>query len=125
LEGVCYALNDVLLAVESGSDGIDQINVSGGFVHSQTWMQLLSDICGKRLSLLNVEDASAMGAAFLGMKAVGLNDGKYPECSKQSNQHSVQPDMTKHKAYKRNFEVFKGLYSGLKDSMHEINLINS
>ena len=125
LEGICYALYDVLQVVERSSERIDQINVSGGFVQSTTWMQLLSDICGKRLALLHTEDASALGAAFLAMKALGLNEGKYPEIPKKSIQNYIEPDMTKHQIYKRNFAVFKSLYSGLKDSMHEIHLINS
>ncbi len=124
LEGVCYALNNVLLAVEDRSERINQINVSGGFVNSQTWMQLLSDISGKRLALLQTEDASAIGAAFMAMKAIGLNGGQYPEEQQKAGQNIIDPDIQKHELYKQNFLVFKGLYSGLKDSMHQLNHIN-
>ena len=124
LEGVCYALNDVLLAVETRSENIDQINVSGGFVNSRTWMKLLSDISGKRLALLQTEDASAIGAAFMAMKAIGLNGGKYHYEPQNANQNIIEPDMEKYKLYKQNFLIFKSLYSGLKDSMHQLNLIN-
>ncbi|MEJ7693444.1 gluconokinase [Daejeonella sp.] len=125
LEGICYALNDVLIAVETGSENISQVNVSGGFVNSQTWMQLLADITGKRLALLQTEDASAKGAAFMAIKALGLNDGKYPADIQNDRSIFIEPDPEKHKLYKRNFQVFKRLYSGLKDSMHQLNLINS
>lgn len=125
LEGVCYALNDVLQAVETSVENIDQINVSGGFINSQPWMQLLADITGKRLALLQTEDASAVGAAFMAVKALGLNGGKYPAQRLNDLSVIIAPDMEKHKLYNKNFLIFKGLYSGLKDSMHQLNLINS
>lgn len=125
LEGVCYALNDVLLTIENKSENIDQINVSGGFVNSPTWMQLLADIVGKRLVLFQTEDASAMGAAFMAIKVLGLNGGKYPDEPQTGNQRPIEPDMDKFKLYKQNFVVFNSLYSALKDSMHQLILINT
>ncbi len=124
LEGICFALNDVLLAVEDGSEIINQINVSGGFVNSQTWMQLLSNITGKRLALIHVQDASAMGAAFLALKALGLNGGEYPAEPDQTPQ-LIEPDMDEHIRYSKNFLIFKSLYSSLKDSMHQLNVIKN
>lgn len=124
LEGICFALNDVLLAVEDGSESINQINVSGGFVNSQTWMQLLSNITGKRLALIHVQDASAMGAAFLALKALGLNGGEYPAEPDQTPQ-LIEPDMDEHIRYSKNFLIFKSLYSSLKDSMHQLNVIKN
>ncbi|RYG34815.1 MAG: gluconokinase, partial [Chitinophagaceae bacterium] len=125
LEGVCLALNEVLQAVESRSESITQIKVSGGFVNSKTWMHLLADISGKRLVLQQTEDASAIGAAFMAMKAIGLNGGKYPVETQNDKTVLIEPDAEKHKLYNKTFVVFKGLYSGLKDSMHQLNLINS
>ena len=125
LEGVCYALNDVLLTVEDKSESINQINVSGGFVHSRTWMQLLADITGKRLTLLHTEDASAVGAAFMALKVLGLNGGKYPDKPKTGDQQNIEPDLDTFNLYKQNFVVFKSLYSVLKDSMHQLNRIKS
>ncbi len=125
LEGVCYALNNVLQAVEARSENIDQINVSGGFVNSQLWMQLLADITGKRLALLQTEDASAIGAAFMAIKALGVNGRKYPVETENGQSVVIMPDLEKHRLYMQNFLVFKRLYSGLKDSMHQLNLIYS
>lgn len=123
LEGICFALNDVLLAVENGSESINQINVSGGFVHSQTWMSLLANITGRRLALIQTEDASAVGAAFLALKALGLNGGKYPN-EPQNAAQIIEPNMQAHKFYRQKFVIFKSVYSGLKDSMHQLNPIN-
>jgi gluconokinase len=125
LEGVCFALNDVLLAVENKSEHIEQINVSGGFVNSLTWMQLLADISGKRLAVWQTEDASAVGAAFMALKVLGLNSGNYPAEPQNGNQITIEPDRLKHIAYGQNFQIFKGLYLALKESMHQLNLTRS
>jgi gluconokinase len=59
LEGICYALNDVLLGIERYSGKITQISVSGGFVHSRIWMKILSDVTGKTVIMVQQDDASA------------------------------------------------------------------
>jgi gluconokinase len=125
LEGVCYALNDVLLAVEQYSATIDQINVSGGFVASKIWLQILADITGKRLSLVQTEDASALGAAFIAMKKLALTErGAYPSLSKNKKESFIEPDPIKHAIYSKNFAIFRTLYKTLKDAMHQIHSLN-
>ena len=47
IEGICYALNDVLQSLAASGQQIDQLNVSGGFVSSPVWLQILSDVAGK------------------------------------------------------------------------------
>lgn len=124
LEGICFALNDVLLAVEDGADVIEQINVSGGFVNSRTWMQLLADISGRRLALIQTEDASAVGAAFMALKKMGMNGGKYPNEPARATQ-IIEPDMERHGRFSKNCLIFKNLYSSLKDSMHHLNTLKN
>ncbi|MGB4401098.1 MAG: gluconokinase [Daejeonella sp.] len=124
LEGICFALYEVLWAVEDGSDGIEQINVSGGFVNSKTWMQLLADITGRRLALVQTEDASAIGAAFIALKALGMNGGKYPDEPGKATLF-IEPDMVQHHLYSRNFAVYRNLYSSLKNSMHQLSTENN
>lgn len=123
LEGICFALNDVLLAVENESESIKQINVSGGFVYSQTWMALLANITGKRLALVQTEDASAVGAAYMALKAHGPKRGKYPN-EPQNAIQIIEPDLEVHSRYREQFLIFSRLYYNLKDSMHQLNLIN-
>ncbi len=74
LEGICFALNDVLLSLEESGQAVIQLNVSGGFVSSAAWLQIMADITGKKLVLVSTEDASAVGAAWLAVKAMGLSE---------------------------------------------------
>ena len=120
LEGVCYALKDVLDAVAQHTTTINQIHVSGGFVHSRVWMQVLSDITGKELVLLQTEDASAVGAAYLAMKAIGIEITS-PTAEDKT---VIRPDLKNHQLYLDNFSIYKQLYQDLKSSMHRLQELN-
>jgi gluconokinase len=116
LEGICFGLNDVIKVLES-TVSIKQINVSGGFTHSKEWMQLLADITGKPVYLLQSEDASATGAALLGMKA-NNQIKKYTAISGSELPVLVTPNENNHQFYRKLFPIYKDFYSGVKKSMH-------
>ncbi|RYF84429.1 MAG: hypothetical protein EOO03_14820, partial [Chitinophagaceae bacterium] len=119
IEGICFALNDVMKAVEAAGTDIKQINVSGGFVHSKIWMQILADVTGKKLVLVSQEDASAVGAAYLAAKAVGLVKD-YPP-NKNLYSETIMPDEVNRLKYQRNFLIFKQLYANLNLTMHRLH----
>ncbi|GAB3936151.1 gluconokinase [Mucilaginibacter myungsuensis] len=116
VEGVCFALNDVLKTLE-GSAKINQLNVSGGFTHSDEWMQILADITGKRLVLLQQEDASAVGAAYLAMQATDSN----ADLPTPQDVHIVEPRKASTWVYSKTFPIFRQLYSATKAAMHQLN----
>jgi gluconokinase len=124
IEGICYALNEILEAIEESSSTIKQLNVSGGFVVSKNWVQILSDITGKSICVLQMDDASSIGAAFLGIRALKhLND--YSSLPKPAPQMTILPDMNKHSIYQEHFLIYKKLYSSLKSSMHEVHQLHA
>jgi gluconokinase len=112
LEGICYALNDVLDAVQQNAESITQINVSGGFVKSDLWVQTLADITGKKLVIIQSEDASAVGAAFMALKYTG-NIDEYPSGG-ATDLKIFMPNPETAAAYKKNFATYKRLYPALK-----------
>ena len=116
LEGVCFALQEVLLSIEDPAHPIQQVNASGGFVQSPVWVQLLANITGKKISVLQTEDASATGAAWLGLKALHI----IPDYSslQQEKGMDVHPQKEAVKVYKKAAAIFKTLYPSLKTSMH-------
>ncbi len=123
LEGVCFALYQVLQILEAATGPVQQLNVSGGFIHSRTWMQMLADITGKKLSLVQTEDASAIGAALLAMKSTGMIDN-YQAFYKQQPE-IIAPNAANHQVYQQQYGVFKNLYGLLKESMHQLYFQNS
>jgi gluconokinase len=113
LEGVCYALNDVLHSLEQSSEKITQINISGGFITSATWMQVLADVTGKKLVVQQVEDASTMGAIDLAVSA--LFPGK--QLPVDANPLTINPNLDNYKIYAKSFSLYQRLYNDLKNSM--------
>ncbi len=121
LEGICYALKDVLQAVEQNAEPISQINVSGGFTKSEIWVQTLADITGKNLAILQTEDASAVGAAFMALKNIGAMD-EYPSAGGDLKLYRPEPQNAD--IYNRNFEIFRQLYADLSKTMHRFHKLN-
>jgi gluconokinase len=122
LEGICFALKDVLDAVQQNSEPITQINISGGFVKSTVWVQTLADITGKTLSIVQSEDASAVGAAFMAMKASGFIS-EYPSAALTDGQ-LIKPIAANSKVYEKAFVTYKQLYKDLKATMHKVSGVN-
>ncbi|WP_426667912.1 gluconokinase [Mucilaginibacter sp. McL0603] len=122
MEGICYALKDVLDAVQQNSKLITQINVSGGFTKSDVWVQTLADITGKNLAILQADDASAVGAAFMALKNIGVIK-EYPSVTADLKVFKPQTQNTE--VYSRNFTIYRQLYSDLKETMHKVYKMNN
>jgi gluconokinase len=121
IEGICFALFDVLNALEETAGSVERIYLSGGVVQSDAWPQLLANITGKKIIVNDAADASALGAAFIGMKAVGiLNDLEDVSLFRQELK-TFEPDTLEHTVYENYFEVYKSLYDKLKDAFEAIS----
>ncbi|WP_316819415.1 gluconokinase [Pedobacter gandavensis] len=122
VEGICYALNQVLIALVPDKREIVQLHVSGGFVHAKIWMEILADITGKEIVLLQTEDASAIGAAYMAIKAIGLTQS-YPLSSGEKER--VKPNADHHLVYQELFSIYAQLYPALQQSMHQLENFTS
>lgn len=124
LEGICFALNDVLNAVENPNQPIEEIVISGGFISSPTWVQLLADITGKKLVLLQSDDASAIGAIYLAMEALDV-DIKEIMNKEAADRVVITPNNEAHATYSKIFPIYKKLYGELKQSVHQLHSLNN
>ena len=120
LEGICFALNDVLKAVEQPEQPINEIVISGGFISSSTWVQLLADITGKKLVLLQSDDASAIGAIYLCMEALDI-DLSEALINDAQDKTIIEPNVDTHAIYNTIFPIYKQLYSDVKSSVHKLH----
>jgi len=124
LEGICFSVVEVLQALEETSGRVKNIYLSGGIIKSQNWVQLLADISGKQIMVNEAADASALGAAFIGMKAIGsikkITDAKMF----LKNVKTIKPNAAHHRAYKKYVRIYNSLYEKLKDSFGELASIS-
>ena len=115
VEGICFSLLDVYNSIQENNGNAGRIFVSGGFIQSAEWLQLLADIFGVKLTIALKTDASAYGAALLGWHALGniadfgtIDERYFPV------QQEIQPDKTNTEVYRKNFSIYKRLYGRLE-----------
>lgn len=114
LEAVCFALLQVAGLMETNDHTATTIYASGGFTASPLWLQIMSDVFNKPIKVCGTADASAMGAAFLGMKALGqIREWKDVKNFIQIEKEYL-PNSLSNRQYQINFEIYKGLYQKLK-----------
>jgi gluconokinase len=123
IEGVSLALYSIANAMESSGLAIEEIHVSGGFVHSEEWLQILADIFGKKICLINAEDASAVGAAYLGMRALNLIEDYYDLRPKREVEYL--PLEQNNKVYQKVFSIYESLYKKLMPDMENVATLRS
>ncbi len=117
IEGISFSLFDVADHMMRSGTTIEKIHVSGGFVSSQAWLQILANIFGKKICLYHHDDASAFGAAILGLQRLRMiND---PRELQPAEARELHPDPAAHRVYKKVFERYRKLYIATKDIMND------
>lgn len=125
LEGICFAILDVLDAVEETNGSIETIYLSGGVTRSKSWTQLLANTCGKKIIVNDAADASALGAAFVGMKSLGLINDLKDTSSFLKTIKTIHPEKDQFNIYQKYFAIYKSLYPLMKNTFAAIQLIES
>ncbi|WP_423149194.1 gluconokinase [Rubrolithibacter danxiaensis] len=124
LEGICFSLKDVLESLEKSSENVTELYVSGGFVNSGIWTQMLADVTGKQIRIAHSADASAIGAAYLGMESMGIFIPMDNIANKTSSA-VIYPSLANTEIYNTYFRIFKSIYPTLKQHMHQLNDLKS
>lgn len=74
MEGILYNLYNVFLALEELLGTPRKIHATGGFARSTLWRQMLADIFNREVSIPESYESSCLGAAVLGLYALGRVD---------------------------------------------------
>ncbi len=122
LEGVMFRIHSVLSVLEELAGPTVEIRASGGFARSNFWSQMLADVSGTRLVIPNSIESSGLGAAKLGLLAMGeivdlqeLNHWVHIE-----REHEFQADH--HLIYQELAMIYMRVYHQLKN---EYDLISA
>lgn len=122
LEGINYALYDVFCTMEALHEKVEAIHVSGGFIRSGKWVQLLADVFNKKIIVTDIADASAMGAIYTGFFAIGETASITASAGLKSKGMHYLPDPEKHEIYQKNFKIFRSVYKALKPEFHKLSM---
>jgi gluconokinase len=116
IEGICFEILSIVKSVEASCGPSDKVLISGGFTHSLEWVQMLSNILGKELTLSGEYDASAMGAAATAFKALDI-----PFTLNRADRSVFSPDHAVTNLYQRQFKHFKKLYHQLESQFGQVD----
>ncbi len=116
MEGVAYGLRDSLELIKEQGVNVDEIRAIGGGAKSAVWQQILADVFGQEISLLNVEEGPAFGAALIAGVGVGVyNNFEEAEEGIIKVVEKIKPNPENVKKYNEYYPIFKKIYGSLKD----------
>lgn len=76
-EAMAYQTRIIIDTIHKDFDlSIEQINVDGGLVNNQEFMQLLADVTNKDIAVGNIEEASALGTLIILGENIPMKDKK-------------------------------------------------
>jgi sugar (pentulose or hexulose) kinase len=107
LEGVAFCMADVWQALAQEIDPQESAKLTGGITRAPTWAQILADVLGVSLVPVEVVDASALGAALLGHRALGRE--VTPRLSLSAGA-PFESDPARHAFYQDRHRAFQSLY---------------
>ena len=121
MEGVTFALKDSLELIKDKGVKIKEIRAIGGGVNSRVWQQILADILGKKINLLNIEEGPALGAALI----AGVGVGVYSSFAEAVNRiikvkKTIVPQIQNTERYNQCYQLYKKLYYSLKEDFKEL-----
>ena len=120
VEGICFEIKTIVNAIEeSAGRTLDQVVASGGFSRSESWVQIMADILGKEISVNDPNDASALGAAIIGFKALKIEMSFNASLTAKV----FHPNPEKHKNYQDHFQLFVELTNVLQPSFEKITAL--
>lgn len=90
-----------------------QIRANGGYVKSDVWLQIQADLFNKEVLVTEVAEASALGAAFLSMAAVGAVPDLKCLLPGMKPRRMISPVIANHEAYMNIYKKAKELYSNV------------
>ena len=121
IEGVCQQLALVLASMRDAGHEVREIRATGGFARSELWRQMLSDVLGMPIGFPAAAQGSALGAAFLGMNALGLADSLSHASALVRIEEVRHPDPGRAAAYAALLPLFADLYEDLMPAFRTLS----
>ncbi|ABY91473.1 xylulokinase [Thermoanaerobacter sp. X514] len=122
LEGVAFGLRDSLEIIKELNIPVNEVRVSGGGAKSVLWRQILADIFGVRVDMVNATEGPAFGAAIMAAVGYGIFKDVEEACSTLIKvTDSVYPIGENVSKYDEIYAIYKDLYYLLKNTFKRIS----
>jgi gluconokinase len=113
LEGVCLQMATVMRSMRDAGNDVREVRATGGFARSALWKQMLADVLGLPVGFAAETEGSALGAALLGMEALGIVESIDVAAELVEIRQVVEPEPAAVAVYDELEPVFAGLYDAL------------
>ena len=120
LEGVIYQMSLVAQSLQEVAGEPTEVRATGGFTQSGLWRQIMADVFDKEIVFPESYQSSCLGAALLGMKALGAIDSLDVVKSLVGADTRQDPDPDDAQTYGKLVKTFARLYERLEPEFTEI-----
>ncbi|MEJ8847012.1 gluconokinase [Variovorax rhizosphaerae] len=120
LEGVIFNLHSILPAVESIIGPSTTIKATGGFARSGLWRQMMADVFDRTVVVPESFESSCLGAAVLGLYALGHVDSIEVVAGMVGATHRHTPNPRNVAVYKRLLPIYSALPEKLAEEYRAI-----
>jgi xylulokinase len=118
MEGVAYSQKDCLEIIEGMGVAVESVRLSGGGARSDLWRQMMADVFGKPVAILEQEEGSAYGAALLALVGTGEYASVREVCKAAIREvRTFEPRAEERKIYAEGHRRYQSLYPAVKSSL--------
>ncbi len=121
LEGVAFAMRDSFEIAKSLGIKIESTKICGGGAKSPLWRQIIANVLGIKVEVLEVEEGPSLGGAMLAAVGCGAYSSVEEACDAIVRVvEVVEPCDELVSKYNEKYETFKKLYPTLKNIFLEL-----
>ena len=115
LEAVAFGTHNILSNLDNQGYKIEEIIACGGVTKNKPWIQMISDVTGKKIVINRDSQAAVLGGCVVGAGTM-LYGGDFQKAADKMVYpiKVIEPDMELHKKYQPIFEKYKALYESTK-----------
>ncbi|MEM2921591.1 MAG: FGGY family carbohydrate kinase [Candidatus Bathyarchaeia archaeon] len=117
LESVAYSIRQRIEVIKGLNLDPKEIRLIGGGAKSRLWNQIISDVTGMTISLLENEEAGVLGASLLAGIGVGAYKGFEEACEEAVRvRYRHYPKMKDRVAYDEMYKIYEHVYQSLYET---------
>ncbi len=120
-EGISFGTRHVLETFARSGTRVTELYACGGGSKSRLWLSILSSACGVPIVLTHTAESVCLGGAICAAVAAGrFRDIREAGREMVRIKETIEPDLSLGDAYDFHYDKYLRVYSGLKETLHEL-----